>query len=55
MQKVTKFEGILITKVYFSNKNIYGNLMLTAGRQVNRSNNLEMSMSDGITYDDYDH
>ena len=29
VQKVTKFEGILIEKVFFSNKNIYGNLMLS--------------------------
>ena len=29
LQKVTKFEGILIQKVFFSNKNIYGNLMLS--------------------------
>ena len=33
MQKVTKFEGIIIEKVFFSNKNIYGNLMLTSGRK----------------------
>ena len=36
MQKVTKFEGILIQKVYFSNKNIYGNLMLSTCRQVKK-------------------
>ena len=37
MQKVTKFEGILIQKVYFSNKNIYGNLMLSTCKQVKKS------------------
>lgn len=33
VQKVTKFEGILIEKVFFSNKNIYGNLMLSTCKQ----------------------
>ena len=36
LQKVTKFEGILIQKVFFSNKNIYGNLMLSTCKHVNR-------------------
>ncbi len=34
LQKVTKFEGIIIEKVFFSNKNIYGNLMLSTCKQV---------------------
>ena len=33
---MTKFEGILIQKVFFSNKNIYGNLMLSTCKQVVR-------------------
>ena len=37
VQKVTKFEGILIEKVFFSNKNIYGNLMLSTCRQADKS------------------
>ena len=31
---MTKFEGIIIEKVFFSNKNIYGNLMLSTCKQV---------------------
>ena len=36
VQRVTKFEGILIEKVFFSNKNVYGNLMLTTCKQVQK-------------------
>ena len=39
MQKVTKFEGIQIEKVFFSNKNIYGNLMLSTCKQIDKSKN----------------
>ena len=37
LQKVTKFEGIQIEKVFFSNKNIYGNLMLSTCKQTDKS------------------
>mmetsp|Transcript_998 Transcript_998/g.1567 ORF Transcript_998/g.1567 Transcript_998/m.1567 type:complete len:99 (-) Transcript_998:58-354(-) len=52
MQKVTKFEGILIQKVFFSNKNIYGNLMLSTCRQVKRDvngaeNSSQSSLNEG--------
>ena len=36
VQRVTKFEGIIIEKVFFSNKNVYGNLMLTTCKQVQK-------------------
>ena len=49
LQKVTKFEGILIQKVFFSNKNIYGNLMLSTCKQVKRpSGSNDTSMSSAL-------
>ena len=36
VQRVTKFESILIDKVFFSNKNVYGNLMITTCKQVQK-------------------
>lgn len=36
---MTKFEGIQIEKVFFSNKNIYGNLMLSTCKQIDKSKN----------------
>jgi len=49
LQKVTKFEGILIEKVFFSNKNIYGNLMLSTCKQVKRANNPGASNDSSIS------
>lgn len=43
VQKVTKFEGILIEKVFFSNKNIYGNLMLSTCKQLVKKSTVSKS------------
>lgn len=40
---MTKFEGILIEKVFFSNKNIYGNLMLSTCKHTDKSRNNSVS------------
>ena len=45
MQKVTKFEGIQIEKVFFSNKNIYGNLMLSTCKQIDKNKTASVIVS----------
>jgi len=42
---VTKFEGIQIEKVFFSNKNIYGNLMLSTCKQIDKSKSTSVTVS----------